>query len=286
MHSLVRAKIAWFTDEGHEMRGVVHIGANDGEEVAWYLQRDHRPVLAFEPHPEPFGELQAMYGDPHGVICVNMALGDRDGELTLQIPEDGDTKHASKYPPVPTDGDNHAWTLVPNAAAITVPLRRFDSWAAETCIDLAPFDVLVIDVQGMELEVLRGMGRTLDGFRFLNIECSEQAMYDGEASAQEVIDWLRVQGFEPQTPIETHDDILFLRVREPEAADARVESVADLGRASESVDRDSARGSKPVADPRPPLREWARENGWPEMKDGRRRVPDEAKQAYAEAFPG
>lgn len=302
MHPIVRAKIAWFSDEGHALRGVVHIGANDGEEISWYLHRNHRPVLAFEPHPEPFAELQRMYGAPHGVICVNVALGDADGDLVLQVPEDGDTKHSSKYPPVPTDGEPHAWTLVPNATTLAVPLRRFDSWAQETCIDLSPFDVLVVDVQGMELEVLRGMGRCLDGFRYLNIECSERAMYEGEASAQEVIDWLRAQGFEQQTPIETHDDILFLRVREPEpyvhtlpsgmgaeyaiedhwepasqAVEAPAPIADDLGYAHAAAAEDADVSP-------PPLREWARANGWPGVKNFGR-VPKAAQDAYAAAFP-
>jgi len=253
MHPVVRAKIAWFSDEGHALRGVVHVGANDGAEIAWYLHRNHRPILAFEPHPEPFAALQREYGDAHGVICVNAALGAEDGELVLQVPEDGETEHASKYVPIPTDGDGHEWTRVPHGSSIAAPLRRFDSWAAETCIDLSPFDVLVIDVQGMELEVLRGMGRCLDGFRHLCIECSERPMYDGEPPAREVIDWLAAQGFDRQTPIEPHDDVLFLRTRDPAAAGADA----------------------------PALNEWARQNGW----KGKGPIPRAVREAYAEAFP-
>lgn len=283
MHALHRAKVAWFTDEGHDLRGVVHIGANTGQEIPWYLHAGHRPILAFEPHPDAFADLQRDYGDVHGVICVNAALGEEDGELTLLMPEDGDTQRGSKFHPVPWHGEGHEWTRTPSTGHLNVPLRRFDSWVAETGIDLTPFDVLVVDVQGMELEVLRGMGRTLDGFRFLNVECSERAMYDGEASAREVIDWLAAQGFEQQTPTETHDDILFMRMREPamEGAPQPHWPGSDGEPPPDSMRR------KPGPEPSgvPPLREWALANGWPELKDGRRKAPEAARRAYAEAFP-
>jgi FkbM family methyltransferase len=214
MHEVRRAQVAHFVDEGHEVHGVVHVGAHDGAECAWYVTNGHVPVIAFEPQPEPFADLQALYGGPHGVICVPVALGAEDGEMTLHVPEDGNTERSSRYTPIPTDGEAHAWTLIPPRASTTVPLRRFDSWVRETGIDLAPFDVLVVDAQGMELEVLRGMGDHLAGFTYLVVECSERPVYDGEAPAQEVVDWLAEQGFEPQTPVCVHDDIMFLRVRE------------------------------------------------------------------------
>lgn len=281
MHAIVRAKVAWFSDEGHALRGVVHVGANTGQEIPWYLHRNHRPIIAVEPHPEAFEELERVYGAGHGVICVNAALGAEDGELTLLIPQDGDSQRVSKYQPIPYHGDGHEWTHTPNTGGeIHVSLRRFDSWARETCIDLSPFDVLVIDVQGMELEVLRGMGRCLDDFRYLVVECSERPVYEGEAPAQEVIDWLRTQGFEPQSPIEEHDDILFLRIREADTLPAEPLTQSTSRPAPDGALADAANGQ---AAP-PPLREWARTNGWPHVKD-KGPVPAAAKQAYAEAFP-
>lgn len=279
MHEVVRAKIAWFSDEGHALRGVVHVGANVGQEIPWYLHRNHRPIIAFEPHPDAFADLDSVYGDGHGVICVNAALGDTDGELTLLVPQDGDSQRVSKYQPIPYHGEGHEWTHTPNTGGeLHVPLRRFDSWAAETCIDLSPFDVLVVDVQGMELEVLRGMGSRLDGFRYLNIECSASPVYDGEVAAQEVIDWLAAQGFERQTPVEVHDDILFLRVREPAAGAPAQAPSAERQRAESAEAALERKGYDP--DP-PALNEWAKGNGW----KGRGPIPKAVREAYAKAFP-
>lgn len=207
MHEASEAKVEWLTNLGYKIRGIIHIGANDGKELAWYVKKNYRPILAFEPHPAAFAELYKHYWN-HALLW-NFALGSENGNLRLFIPEDGDTEKSSKYKAIPTEG--HDWTTIPANDSIEVPLTRFDVWVYKGGIDLAPFNTVVIDVQGMELEVLRGFGVYLRVFDFLVVECSKIPVYDGEASAQEVIDWLDESDFEPVSPIEEHNDIFFRR---------------------------------------------------------------------------
>jgi hypothetical protein len=79
-------------------------------------------------------------------------------------------------------------------------------------IHIEDYDCLVVDTQGTELDVLKGMGHMLQNFKMLNIECSEEAVYDGEANAQEVIDYLLSRGFKQDSPIEPHNDIMFIKI--------------------------------------------------------------------------
>jgi len=51
----------------------------------------------------------------------------------------------------------------------------------------------------------------LESFRFLNIECSLEPVYRGGARAEEVIVYLARYGFKPITPVERHNDILFVK---------------------------------------------------------------------------
>jgi FkbM family methyltransferase len=207
MHDPVEAHVEWLTTSGYQIRGIIHIGANDGQELAWYVTKNYRPILAFEPHPQAFEELKKRYWN-HALIW-NLALGSETGKTRLFVPEDGDTEKSSKYKAIPTEG--HEWTSVPVNNSVEVPLIRFDVWAYKGGIDLTPFNVVVIDVQGMELEVLQGFGIYLRMFDFLVVECSRVPVYDGEASAQQVIDWLDQADFEPISPIEDHNDIFFRR---------------------------------------------------------------------------
>lgn len=209
MHDPTEAKVEWLTENGYHVRGIVHIGANDGKEIAWYITKGYKPVIAFEPHPEAFKQLKEHYWN-HAMLWP-MALGADNGIITLNIPQDGDTEKSSKYKTIPTEG--HDWTQIPAGNTIEVTQARFDLWAIRSGIDLAQINVVVIDVQGMELEVLRGFGHYLSQFEFYIVECSKVPVYDGEASAQQVIDWMEEKGFVPLTPIEEHDDIIFKRIQ-------------------------------------------------------------------------
>jgi FkbM family methyltransferase len=200
--------LMYFTDQGLPVRGVVHVGANDGAEVEWYLDHVCTPVLCFEPHPDAFERgLKRWWKEP--VTYIRLALGETAGQLTMHLPENGDDEKTSRYHPIPTLG--HDWTAVPLGQSLKVPVARFDEWAKENEVDLEPFNALVVDVQGMELEVLRGFGECLNGFAYLCVELSHRPVYEGEASADEVVTYLAKRGFWRETEIEEHDDVLFAK---------------------------------------------------------------------------
>lgn len=209
MHELQRADVEYFTDRGFKIKGIVHVGANTGQELPWYIDHFYLPIIAFEPHPTAFRELHRIYNN--FAICSPFALGNKSGSVILHIPEDGDTEKSSKYLPIETPG--HDWTSIPITTEVSVPLIRFDSWVRNhlNIVNIEAYDTLVIDAQGMELEVLQGFGKYINGFHFLVVECSAKPVYDGEASAEEVINYLASKGFMQLTPIEEHDDIIFKR---------------------------------------------------------------------------
>jgi FkbM family methyltransferase len=193
-----RVKIGHFTRKGYKIRGVVHVGANDGFEIQFYLALGAELVVAFEPLISASSKLFENYGSDVRVELFNCALGDHEywQELTI-APGDG---QGSTFLPEVTQSFKAAGTQ-------STLVRRFDSMG----IDIAPCNTLVVDTQGMELQVLKGFGEQLAHFDFLNIECSRVPLYVGGAPAQEVIDYLAEQGFDQDTPIVDHDDIMFVR---------------------------------------------------------------------------
>ena len=75
---------------------------------------------------------------------------------------------------------------------IEVEVRTLDEMAGTTL--LRPL-VIKIDVQGGELQVLRGAERTLESADALLIECSFVELYAGQALAHQVIAYLAERGF-------------------------------------------------------------------------------------------
>src|SRR5215469_11451905 len=126
MHESKPAKVKWVFEHNYRIRGVVHVGANTGQEFPWYIEHLYLPILGFEPHPAAFEELTRRYSKY--AACYRIALGQENGALELYLPQDGNHERSSKYRPIETVG--HDWTKVPMEGCVTVPQFRFDSFMA------------------------------------------------------------------------------------------------------------------------------------------------------------
>jgi FkbM family methyltransferase len=127
------------------------VGANIGYYtfLAAALLEGRGVVHAFEPWPAIFDDLAAS-ARLNSFRCLELqraALADRDGESPLFIP------------------DGPEWTMASLLAAGVggpyelVPALRFDTYCKQREIERV--DVMKIDVEGAELQVLRGMGSLL-----------------------------------------------------------------------------------------------------------------------------
>jgi FkbM family methyltransferase len=122
---------------------VIDAGANIGLASLWLLGRyPGATIHAFEPEPGNFAFLARNLRFLTGARANQAALGDRDGETSLRIAAHG-AMHSTTLPAA--DG-----------GSIQVPLRRLDSYLAQQGI--GSVDLLKLDVEGAELEVLRGLG--------------------------------------------------------------------------------------------------------------------------------
>lgn len=196
-------KINHFTEQGFDITGVVHVGTNYGFELQWYQMMGIEWFIGFEPLPAAIRDFHKQYAvDFDKVIHLPFALSDYEGFNGLYI--------------APGDGQGSSFkeelsNEYPMTGPIRVPVYRFDTVARDYNFEMEKYDCLVVDVQGMELEVLKGMGELLKGFKFLNIECSEKPVYRDSASGQEIVDFLKTMGFKQDSPMEVHNDVFFIR---------------------------------------------------------------------------
>jgi FkbM family methyltransferase len=89
-------------------------------------------------------------------------------------------------------------------------------------------DLLLIDVQGSELEVLKGAHRTLTRTRIkaIELEVSKQAIYEGGCLYDEIDSFLTLHGFSRMSFVPWHGNVLY--VRDPKKLDLFKVKVADL----------------------------------------------------------
>lgn len=187
--------------------GVVHVGAHCGEEVSRYLAEGRDPIICFEPQ-------SLTWNNPESVTLVRSALGDCDGVMVFHIPhhlhvtKDRDTQSGSGFRVIPEAARGIGWT--PTSVDFTeVQVMRFDTWAGVTGFDPKSCSLLVVDVQGMELQVFKGFGDLLDGFKEVVVECSDPPVYQGGASAREIVEFFAQKKFTQLSPILRHGDVRF-----------------------------------------------------------------------------
>lgn len=205
------AKVTHFTQSGYTIKGLIHGGANDGEEVYSYRQLGIENIICFEPLTAAHAECNRHHPD---VPCFEMALSDTDGQATLQIAT-GDGKGSSlldtieDHPEVERNWNQGQQIIVGTTEVKTTRLDTF--FKDYDSFNIEDYDCLVLDTQGNELEVLIGAGALLQNFKFLSVELSTDPVYRGEHPGAEVATWLVEQGFTQDTPLQSHNDVFFVR---------------------------------------------------------------------------
>lgn len=214
-----RVKISHFTKQGYDITGLVHVGANDGYEIEFYLAMGIKPILAFEPLDSARKILWQKYKQSPDVLLFDVALGNLNGMVELMISE-GDGKQSSVLKEIrPQWGSTRPSNVFfPRTQLVT--MKRL----ADYRYPIGPGWCLVIDAQGMELDVLRGLDEYITLYDFICVEVSKVPIYRGEASGEEVWKYLVSKGFFLNSEIPDHDDAFFIngRVLHPPAPEKPV----------------------------------------------------------------
>jgi FkbM family methyltransferase len=172
---------------------VLDVGANCGQYGAmlrqWgYLGR----IVSFEPLAEAHAALEARAaGDPGWQVAPRMALGERDGEVEIEVSAESDMSSILPQSALLRE-------ISPTSAVVrkeTAPLRRLDRIAGSW---LTPDDraFLKVDAQGSEPRILAGARDVLARVLGIQLEMSLVPLYQGERAFRAVLDDLDRLGFE------------------------------------------------------------------------------------------
>jgi len=201
---MIMPKVTFFYDRGYTIKGLIHVGANDGEEVPGYKELGIKNILCFE----PMSSVRWPYPD---VPLIRKGLHDKDMAATLNI-AGGNAKGSSLFGIVAGHPELAKWQEGQDrmVGKEKIQLMRLDSFFESHDYNIDDYDCLVLDTQGNEWEVLHGCGKLLQQFKFLSVELSEVPVYTKEHPGQEVIDWLATKGFKQECPLTSHDDVMFI----------------------------------------------------------------------------
>ncbi len=174
---------------------VLDVGANDGPFATELRAAGYRGrIVSFEPQAAAFGRLAAASSRDSLWEASQLAIGIDDGTAELNVA--GNSSSSSLLGMT----DQHLESA-PESRYVrteTVQVARLDS-LADGLVRSSDRVYLKIDVQGLELEVLRGAERTLGHVVAVDCELSLVPLYDGAPLLPEVVDFLASRGFALQS---------------------------------------------------------------------------------------
>jgi FkbM family methyltransferase len=181
---------------GIKITGAIHIGAFLGEELSQYRGLGLTNTILFEPQKKLFDIVNSKCIIKEKVFnvalgskedVVGMFISDREGGVSngagasssILAPK----KHLTEHPEV----------TFPSKESINV--KRFDKFIQENEVDTNEHNFLNIDVQGYELEVLKGMGDELNKIQLVIAEVNRDEVYEGCPMIEDIDSYLEGFGF-------------------------------------------------------------------------------------------
>lgn len=175
---------------GINPNGVLHIGANVGEEAPVYLELGVKKQIWIEANPIIYDKLRDNIAHNEDAIAYNYCIGDEDGKLvTFHVSNNG--SQSSSILELGTHKTAHP--EVHYVEDVEMKMRRIDKLFIFN--NPLAYDFLNIDLQGAELKALKGMGNILNNFKWAYLEVNQQELYKGCALVGEIDEYLAVFGF-------------------------------------------------------------------------------------------
>jgi FkbM family methyltransferase len=173
------------------IKGIIHVGANVGQERTTYAKHDLN-VVWIEPIPEVFERLKANLREFPKQRACNYVATDKDGELvTLHVASnDGGSSSI-----LPLERHQEMWPDVVYDRDIILKSITLASLVEQENIDMRQYDALLMDTQGSELLVLKGAVPLLSRFRYVKTEVADFASYQGCCLVGEMNAFLSQHGF-------------------------------------------------------------------------------------------
>jgi FkbM family methyltransferase len=175
------------------IKGVIQAGAHYGQEIDDFLKNNITNIICFEPSPEAFEKLKI--NSINKALIFNLALGNDDKIVKMYIEKNNEGMsnsilkpilHLNQYPHITFDSE------------IYVKMKKLDCFIEENKFlknSINNYNFLCLDVQGFELEVLKGCQQTLKHIDYILCEVNRDEVYENCAKVDEIDQYLSQSNF-------------------------------------------------------------------------------------------
>jgi FkbM family methyltransferase len=185
-------------------KGIIHIGAHNLEEMGQYLSRGVSKIVWVEGNPDLVSRNSYRIDGVDQKLLHGLVYSEDDKEVEFNITNNLESssilefgKHKEYHPHV---------DFVETRRMTTT---RVDSLLEKNGVNPEEFDFVNLDIQGVELQALKGFGKYLDNVRYIYTEVNSGEVYKNNDSIEDLDLFLSVVGFKrvetEMTPFEWGD---------------------------------------------------------------------------------
>lgn len=165
-----------------KIKGLIHVGAHYGQEYEIYQKLGIDNLIFFEPLGQNFEILKTHVGEKAKLF--QLALGNENKKVKMYVESANNgmsssilkpQKHLEQYPQIVFDQEE------------IVEMVRLDDFLSEK----ENYNFLIIDVQGYELEVLKGSRETLTNISGILTEVNRDELYSHCVRVEELDNFLK-----------------------------------------------------------------------------------------------
>jgi len=152
-----------------EITGISHFGAHLGQEVDKYFENNIKNINLFEPQEYIYKKLYKKYSKYKDINFFNFGLGSKNSYEILNVEKDNEGQsssilnpvlHLEFYPNINFDNKEK------------IEIKRYED------LNIQNVNFLNIDIQGYELEALKGCGDSLHNVDYIYIEINRDFLYE------------------------------------------------------------------------------------------------------------
>lgn len=170
-------------------KGVIHVGANTGQEAKDYANR--YPVLWVEPLPEVFATLTENVAQYPNQRCLNRLITlENDKEVKFFT-----ANHHCRSSIYAFTNHHYSDTRFIEKPSVLLTGVRMDKLIDDGEVDITMYDTLVTDVQGADYDVVVSFGEHIRAFQYIRCEVMFKPIYKGIQLAPALTKYLATKGF-------------------------------------------------------------------------------------------
>lgn len=174
-----------------DVSGVVHVGANAGQESEFY-SKFGLAVIWIEPIPEIYEQLKENIKAHKNQRAFKALITDIDNQEYEFHVANNNGASSSIYN---LKHHRDIWPQVNYQKTVSLTSTTLTSLFKRESIDVSQYQALIMDTQGSELLVLKGGLPLLENFKYIKTEVADFESYEGCCQLQEMIDFMTAHGF-------------------------------------------------------------------------------------------